>query len=120
MDRRAVSCGRCPLLALVSFPFGANSFFTVFFQGRISLPFRLQSLVKSIYMDEQLIEKQDDELSLIDLFAVLWQRKVMIIAITGIAIIGVLIFSILSLKLPPEKSFLPNKYTPQAQMLIND
>ncbi|MBE6352760.1 MAG: lipopolysaccharide biosynthesis protein [Treponema bryantii] len=71
-------------------------------------------------MDEQLIEKQDDEISLIDLFAVLWQRKVMIIAITGIAIIGVLIFSILSLKLPPEKSFLPNKYTPQAQMLIND
>ena len=39
-------------------------------------------------MDEQLIEKQDDEISLIDLFAVLWQRKVMIIAITGIAIIG--------------------------------
>ncbi|MBO5825336.1 MAG: lipopolysaccharide biosynthesis protein [Treponema sp.] len=71
-------------------------------------------------MDEQLIEKQDDEISLIDLFAVLWQRKVMIIAITGIAIIGVLIFSILSLKLPPEKSFLPNEYTPQAQMLIND
>lgn len=71
-------------------------------------------------MDEQLIEKQDDEISLIDLFAVLWQRKVMIIAITGIAMIGVLIFSILSLKLPPEKSFLPNKYTPQAQMLIND
>lgn len=71
-------------------------------------------------MDEQLIEKQDDEISLIDLFAVLWHRKVMIIAITGIAIIGVLIFSILSLKLPPEKSFLPNKYTPQAQMLIND
>jgi len=71
-------------------------------------------------MDEQLIEKQDDEISLIDLFAVLWQRKIMIIAITGIAMIGVLIFSILSLKLPPEKSFLPNKYTPQAQMLIND
>ncbi len=71
-------------------------------------------------MDEQLIEKQDDEISLIDLFAVLWQRKVMIIVITGIAIVGVLIYSILSLKLPPEKSFLPNKYTPQAQMLIND
>lgn len=71
-------------------------------------------------MDEKLIEKQDDEISLIDLFAVLWHRKTMIIAITGIAIVGVLIFSILSLKLPPEKSFLPNKYTPQAQMLIND
>lgn len=71
-------------------------------------------------MDEKLIEKQDDEISLIDLFAVLWHRKIMIIAITGIAIVGVLIYSILSLKLPPEKSFLPNEYTPQAQMLIND
>ena len=71
-------------------------------------------------MDEKLIEKQDDEISLIDLFAVLWHRKIMIIAITGIAIVGVLIYSILSLKLPPEKSFLPNSYTPQAQMLIND
>lgn len=71
-------------------------------------------------MDEKLIEKQDDEISLIDLFAVLWHRKTMIIAITGIAIVGVLIYSILSLKLPPEKSFLPNEYTPQAQMLIND
>ena len=71
-------------------------------------------------MDEKLIEKQDDEISLIDLFAVLWHRKTMIIAITGIAIVGVLIYSILSLKLPPEKSFLPNEYTPQAQMLINN
>ena len=71
-------------------------------------------------MDEQLIEKKDDEISLIDLFAVLWHRKIMIIVITAIAIVGVLIYSILSLKLPPEKSFLPNSYTPQAQMLIND
>lgn len=63
---------------------------------------------------------QDDEISLIDLFAVLWRYKVMIIVITLIAMIGVVVYSVISLKLPPEKSFLPNKYTAQAQMLINN
>ncbi|MBQ1983425.1 MAG: lipopolysaccharide biosynthesis protein [Spirochaetaceae bacterium] len=63
---------------------------------------------------------QDDEISLIDLFAVLWRYKVMIIVVTLIAMIGVVVYSVISLKLPPEKSFLPNKYTASAQMLIND
>ena len=63
---------------------------------------------------------QDDEISLIDLFAVLWRYKVMIIVVTLIAMIAVLIYSIVSISLPPEKSYLPNKYTAQAQMLINN
>ena len=68
------------------------------------------------------IEKNDseDEISLIDLFAVLWRRKKMIISITVIAAIGVVIFSIISLTLPPESSFLPNVYTPEAIMLIDN
>jgi uncharacterized protein involved in exopolysaccharide biosynthesis len=63
---------------------------------------------------------QDDEISLIDLFAVLWHRRKMIITITLLAAIGVVIYSIISLKLPPEKSPLPNIYTPKALMLIDD
>lgn len=64
--------------------------------------------------------KKDDEISLVDLFAVLWYRKWLIIITTfSAAIISVLI-AILSLKLPPEKSFLPNLYTPRAQMLITE
>jgi uncharacterized protein involved in exopolysaccharide biosynthesis len=62
----------------------------------------------------------DDEISLIDLFAVLWRRKRMIIAIVAAAMAGAVGFSVLSLVLPPEKSPLPNLYTPQAHMLIND
>jgi uncharacterized protein involved in exopolysaccharide biosynthesis len=65
-------------------------------------------------------EKDNDEISLLDLFAVLWHRKVMIIVITGIAMIGVLAYSVISLILPPEKSFLPNEYTSSALMLINE
>jgi len=65
-------------------------------------------------------QNQEDEISLIDLFAVLWQQKVMIITITLLATIGVVVYSIISLKLPPEKSFLPNQYTPRALMLIDN
>ena len=68
------------------------------------------------------IEKNnsEDEISLIDLFAVLWRRKIMIIAITVTAALGVVFFSIISLSLPSETSPLPNVYTPKALMLIDN
>jgi uncharacterized protein involved in exopolysaccharide biosynthesis len=65
-------------------------------------------------------ETKNDEISLIDIFAVLLQRKKMIITITLLGAIGVVLFSILSLTLPPENSPLPNKYTPKALMLIDN
>ena len=73
-------------------------------------------------MDENPVvqNEKDDEISLIDLFAVLLKHKFLIIGITGLAMIVAVVISIISLKLPPEKSFLPNKYTPRAQMLINN
>jgi len=65
-------------------------------------------------------QNQEDEISLIDLFAVLLRWKVMIIVATLLGAIGVVIYSIISIKLPPEKSYLPNYYTPQALMLIDN
>jgi uncharacterized protein involved in exopolysaccharide biosynthesis len=65
-------------------------------------------------------EKQEEEISLMDLFIILWQRKVMIIAITVAAMIGVVIFSIISIVLSYEISPLPNVFTPKALMLIDD
>ena len=65
-------------------------------------------------------KKEDAEISLIDLFAVLWRRKIMIIAITMFAMVGVIVFSVITIVLPPEISPLPNLYTPRALMLIND
>ena len=66
------------------------------------------------------IQNDEDEISLIDLFAVLWRRKWMIIGITCFAMIAVVIYCVISLKLPPEKSYMPNEYEPTAHMLIND
>jgi uncharacterized protein involved in exopolysaccharide biosynthesis len=71
-------------------------------------------------MEETERKTEDDEISLIDLFAVLWRRRVMIIVITLIAAIGVVTYSVISLVLPPETSPLPNVYTPKALMLINN
>ncbi|MCR5188571.1 MAG: lipopolysaccharide biosynthesis protein [Treponema sp.] len=64
--------------------------------------------------------EKEDEISLIDLLAVLLRRKWMIIGITMLAAIVVVIVCIISLKLPPEDSFLPNEYKITANMLIND
>ena len=61
----------------------------------------------------------DDEISFIDLFSVLFRRKIMIITITAIAMVSVVVYSIISIKLPPETSPMPNVYTPEALLLIN-
>jgi uncharacterized protein involved in exopolysaccharide biosynthesis len=72
-------------------------------------------------MDSETDKKDpDDKISLIDLFAVLWQRKKMIITVTLTAAVGVILYSVISLALPPEKSYMPNIYTSEALMLIDN
>lgn len=70
-------------------------------------------------MEDNRVETED-EIDLLDLFSVLLKRKWLIIGVTIIAMICALCYAIGSLLLPPEKSYLPNEYTPQAHMLIND
>jgi uncharacterized protein involved in exopolysaccharide biosynthesis len=65
-------------------------------------------------------QSPNDEISLIDLFAVVWRRKKIIIGITAAAAVIAITVSVVSLRLPPEMGFLPNMYTPQALMLINN
>lgn len=66
------------------------------------------------------MENESEEIDLLDLFAVLVKRKRMIVCLTLGALVLALAYAIGSLLLPPEKSFLPNEYTPKALMLIND
>ncbi|MDR0540038.1 MAG: lipopolysaccharide biosynthesis protein [Spirochaetaceae bacterium] len=70
-------------------------------------------------MEEQ-VKKDDDEISLIDLFSVIWLRKTLIITITAVAFAGIITFSIISKKLPAEKSPLPDMYEPKALLMINN
>ncbi|MBF9016497.1 MULTISPECIES: hypothetical protein [unclassified Oceanispirochaeta] len=62
----------------------------------------------------------EDEIDLLDLIGVLFKHKLLIIGITGLAAVFILIYSIISLKLPAEKSYLPNFYTPKSLVIIND
>ncbi|MDR0554253.1 MAG: lipopolysaccharide biosynthesis protein [Treponema sp.] len=64
--------------------------------------------------------QEESEISLLDLAGVLWKRRVMIIVITVVSAVIAVTVSVISLVLPPETSFLPNQYTPQANMLINN
>jgi len=64
-------------------------------------------------------EKQDDEINIIDIIAILWRWKIMIIAITALAAIGVVWYSLVSARMPPETSYRPNQFTARAFMLIN-
>ncbi len=65
-------------------------------------------------------DDSDEEISLIDLFAVLLHYKWLIIIMTLVAMIGAVIFAVLSIKMPPETSPMPNVYTPSAKMLIQE
>jgi uncharacterized protein involved in exopolysaccharide biosynthesis len=63
-------------------------------------------------------EEDDDEISFVDLAAILWKHKRLILGITFAVLVCVLVYTIGSLLLPSDKSYLPNVYTPQATMLI--
>lgn len=79
--------------------------------------------MEKLSVDAQNTTSQDannDEISLIDLFAVLLKRKKLIIAMTAVGAVFSVVFSIITIVMSPEKSPLPNQYTPKAVMLIND
>ena len=62
----------------------------------------------------------DEEISLIDLFAVLLHYKALIIIATIAAMIGAVVFAVISIKMPSESSPLPNVYTSSAKLLIQE
>jgi len=69
---------------------------------------------------ENKINNIDDEISLLDLAAVLLKYKILIMTMTFSAMVISVAVSIISLKQDPEHSILPNMYTSSANMLIND
>ncbi len=71
-------------------------------------------------MKNMVPETADDKINLLDLLSVLLRRKWMLIGVTLSAMLCVFAFSIGSLLLPPERSWLPDEYTTKTLMLIND
>jgi len=61
---------------------------------------------------------EDYYISLLDIAATIWKRKYLIILISFFITILSLAYSIGSILLPSDRSYLPNVYTPKASMLI--
>lgn len=70
-------------------------------------------------MEENKQNIEEDEIDLLELVGVLWRYRWFVIIITMLATLGVLGFSFLTLRLPPEKNPMPNLYKPSALILFN-
>lgn len=64
------------------------------------------------------INNNSDEISLLDLVAVLWRWRWLIIGLTGIVSIGVFTYVLIGKKMDPQKSYMPDVYTSTAFMRI--
>lgn len=69
-------------------------------------------------LEEAKTYSPEDEIDLLSLFGILYKYKLVIILVTLVAAIGVILFSVMSLVLPPAKSYLPNKYKGHALILV--
>lgn len=67
-------------------------------------------------------EQRDDTISLLDLIGVIARRWRLIFFTTFFAAIGVVLFSIYTLRMPPDSPYnpLPNIYEPRAEILLSD
>ncbi|MBN1242927.1 MAG: hypothetical protein JXA15_09520 [Spirochaetales bacterium] len=64
--------------------------------------------------------KPHEEMSLIDVAAILLRHRAMILVGTAAAALGGVLFAVGSLVLPPERSYLPNFYVPKAVVLVSE
>ena len=62
----------------------------------------------------------DEEIDLLSLYGVIWRGRKIIISITAVVAVLIIGYAVITIKLPPDKSPLPNLYKPQALILINN
>lgn len=63
---------------------------------------------------------KEDEIDLLALVGLIYKNLIIIISITFVFIIGVLVYCIVSIKLPPEESYLPNTFSPKSTVILNN
>lgn len=65
-------------------------------------------------------QQNRDEIDLVTIFGILFRYKWVIVGVTAGVAVATVLFSLISLLLPPERSPLPNRYEPEALVLIHD
>ncbi len=61
-----------------------------------------------------------DSINIVDVVGLLNRRKWIVLGITFVGCVGVFLFSMISILLPPEKTYLPNYFIPEACVIINE
>ena len=56
--------------------------------------------------------------TLVYYLSIFWRYRIVIIAITGIVTLGAVAYCLVSIRLPPDKSYLPDYYTATASILV--
>lgn len=64
-------------------------------------------------------QKNDDVIDLLDIISVILRNLKTIVLISVLFMIGILTVAIVSIILPPEKSYLPNKYSSRSLVMLN-
>lgn len=59
------------------------------------------------------------EMDLIFILNVLFRNKIIILSVTFLSMVTILILCVISIKLDPKDSFLPNKFSPKSTVIIN-
>ena len=60
----------------------------------------------------------EDEVDLLDVIGILWRRKRLIVGLTGAVAMLLVVYAVVSIVLPPDVSPLPNRYRPQALVMV--
>lgn len=78
-------------------------------------------IITTMEEEKQVIQEEKSSLdTLLYYIGVLWKWKWLIFILTATGMVGSVAFSLISLKLPPEKSPLPNYYRANAVLLFQD
>jgi len=65
-------------------------------------------------------QNQNNSTTFLDALGVLYREKWIVIIITLLGSVGIFLYDSISIKLPPEKSYMPDYFIPQAHALINE
>ncbi|MBA7548586.1 hypothetical protein ES705_41047 [subsurface metagenome] len=65
-------------------------------------------------------QNQNNSTTFLDVIGILYREKWIIIVTTLVGSVGIFLFALISILLPPDKSYLVNYYIPQAHVLINE
>ncbi len=65
-------------------------------------------------------QNQNNSTTFLDVIGILYREKWVIIITTLVGSVGIFLYALISILLPPEKSYLVNYYIPQAHVLINE